>query len=151
MGRELGRTDRVISSPAVRAVETARGLGRVPDSTDLLWQELGEAVLREMPWPCSFESARSAVREVGRAAREKARELWDSVGTYLEGVPDGGGLLIVTHGGFCELLVAGSALPFDFEAAGGPIRCMEGVRFVATAGVPTAVQLLRLPDDVTRV
>lgn len=118
---------------------------------DPLWQELGEAVSRELPWPTSFVAARDLLGTVETVARAKARELWDSVRSRLAAVPEEGGLLIVTHGGFCELLVAGSGLAASPLEADGPIRCLEGVRFELRAGVPTSHQPLRLPARFTRV
>ncbi|HEV2448952.1 MAG TPA: hypothetical protein VGU43_00890, partial [Thermoplasmata archaeon] len=115
------------------------------------WAELGEAVARELPWPFGFDEARHRVEVVGSAARATSGELWSSLRNHLRAVPEGGGLLVVTHGGFCELLLAGSGLsPAPLEAL-GPVRCLEGVRFELQAKVPCSAELLRLPDGATRV
>lgn len=148
---EIGSFSLTVSSPSVRAVETANGLGHPPSVLDPLWEELGPSVSSELPWPTTFAAARLAVRPVGSSSRRAAKELWESVHLYLARIADGERILIVTHGGFAELLTAGSGIAERPEEADGPIRCLEGIRVEVESGRLVGLEILRLPDRLTRV
>lgn len=147
----LGRFDATVSSPATRAVETAVGLGHPPDRIDPLWLDLGDSASAELNWPTTFGATRKAVDRPGSASRRKAEELWQALARYLADVPDGGALLVVTHGGFSELVVAGSGLGEGASEEDGPARCLEGVRFEIVDGRASSFRILRLPAGKTRI
>ena len=135
-GRALARTvgatlphfDRVVTSPKPRAIETAEALGcRSAATLDGLGQmpdEVGVSldVLRLR----SFAEYVAVIRQSEEMAAYAAgqAELWR---TELERVPEGGTLLLVSHGGVIEFGAA-SALPREVPSWGPPLGYLEGVR-----------------------
>jgi broad specificity phosphatase PhoE len=136
-GRELARRvapslprfDRVVTSPRLRAVETAEALGlrvdaqipelaEMPEETGIPIEELRGAGFAEFAAYCvrSTEMARYAAREAEAWRRELLR------------VPDGGALLMVSHGGIIEAGTVG-AIGAAAAAGWGPsLGYLEGVR-----------------------
>lgn len=149
-GRAAGPFRRVISSPSARAVETAREMGFPDPERRASWESLGPEVDLAVAWPAPFSAYAAALRLNGAAAA-KATNLLDEVSALIHAQPEDGAVLIITHGGFPEI-VAVALLPFaDYLAWGGPIRCMEGVRLSFEKGRATACQILRLPSTVGRL
>jgi len=145
VGGTLPRFDRVVTSPKPRAVETAEamgyrvdasvaGLGLLPDDAE----GSGDA-----------DSPRSFAEYVERLARNEAvaayaadqSELWR---TELERVPDGGSLLMISHGGVIEFGAA-YALPHPARAWGRPLGYLEGVRMVWDGQRWVSGAVLRVP------
>ena len=145
VGATLPRFDRVVTSPKPRAVETAEamglrvdatvaGLGQMPDDADTLGDE---------PSPRSFAEyvARLARNEsLSEYARFQA-ELWHA---ELARVPEGGSLLMISHGGVIEFGVA-HALPLPARAWGRPLGYLEGVRMVWDTRRWVSGEVLRVP------
>jgi broad specificity phosphatase PhoE len=129
LGPGLGSFDRVVTSPKPRAVETAQALGR---SVDAELPELGT-----MPREVGLVHDRAGLRSFGDYARalEQHATLRDFAAAQaalyvreLERVPDGGRLLLISHGGLIEL-GAVAAYPAA-RAWGGPLGYLEGVRLM---------------------
>jgi broad specificity phosphatase PhoE len=124
----LPRFDRVVTSPLPRAVETAQALGftvddvlpdlaHTPGELESVWDEVVE---RGFPAAVELVDRSPAVAAFGRAQAELwARELLR--------VPDGGHLLMVSHGGVIEVGTV-SAMPDRSRGLGPVIGYLEGVR-----------------------
>lgn len=129
-GATLGPFHRVVTSPRPRAIETAVAMGfaveyeipelaRFPEDMEPFE---GSATGGRMPFD-------AWAREIKRNPRlreyaETQEFLWRSV---LDGVPDGGRVLMVSHGGIIEV----GALGADFDEArtlGDGLQYLEGVR-----------------------
>lgn len=128
VGAILPRFDRVVTSPKPRAIETAERMGRRVDATvpelGTMPDDLG--VLPGAEAPHSFADYARWVRESPIAARY-ARTQSARWRAELERVPDGGSLLMISHGGVIEL-GAVAALPRRAATWGGPLGYLEGVR-----------------------
>jgi len=141
----LGSFDRVVSSPKPRAVETAQALGfRVdavlpalavsPDDVGLAIEELN---------PRSFaDYVRLTARSESMA--EYAREQAALMREELERVPDGGRLLMISHGGIIEFGAA-AARGGDAVRWGEPLGYLEGVRLHLSRGEWVRGEILRTP------
>lgn len=130
VGSTLGRFDRVVTSPKPRAVETAaelgfavdrqlEGLERLPDEVETRLEEAR---------PRSFADYAELVRRSATVA-EFARAqlaLWEA---ELARVPDGGRLLLISHGALIELGAA-AARPDSVGSWGPSLGYLEGVRLV---------------------
>jgi broad specificity phosphatase PhoE len=142
--REIGSFDRVLTSPRPRAVETAEALGfphpevvpalaDVPEDVGLT---PGEAV------PTSFSGYLDRVTS-SRSAREFANlqaSLWAEA---LSSLPEGGRLLMISHGGIIEFGACG-ALPRAVASWGPPVGYLEGVRLEWNHSRWTGGQVLRV-------
>jgi broad specificity phosphatase PhoE len=151
VGASTGPFDRVVSSPALRAVETAASMGYPDPEIDALfgagWPEV-EAVV---PWPSPFMAFRRALDLEEPAVVEKARELSASLRTIARELPAGGRALVVTHGGVTELSTVALRPHDDALTWGEPCRCLEGVRITFDNGVALSAELLRLDPRRTRM
>jgi len=137
--------DRVATSPRPRAVETAELLAGRVDAVVPGLAEVGDelAHLAETDPPGSFARCGALIRQ-STAAAEFGRaqlELWRA---ELERVPDGGRLLLVSHGGVIEL-GAVTALPESSLAWGGALGYLEGVRLDWDGRRWTSGAVLRVP------
>ncbi|MGD0589030.1 MAG: histidine phosphatase family protein [Thermoplasmata archaeon] len=139
----LGRFDRVVTSPKPRALETAEALGftvdallpelaMMPDDVGLPIDELH---------PHSFADY---VRFVGRseAMADYAQTQATLMREELERLPDGGRLLMVSHGGIIEFGAAG-ARPGDAMTWGEPVGYLEGIRLTLSRGEWVRGEVLR--------
>jgi len=145
IARTLGRFDRVVTSPKPRAIETAQALGFtvdavlpelavMPDDVGLSIDELN---------PRSFADY---VRIVARS--ESMAEYAVGQATLmreeLERLPDGGRLLMVSHGGIIEFGAA-AARADDAMAWGEPVDYLEGIRLSLSRGEWVRGEILRTP------
>jgi broad specificity phosphatase PhoE len=145
VGAGSGRFDRVLTSPILRAVETAEAMGYRVDER---WESLGalaEPVGRflDRERPSSFgEYVRwsTTVHEVRDAARQLART-W---GEALDRLPDRSRVLMVSHAGVIELGAAG-ALPEAALQWGASLAPLEGVRLDRERGRWVRGEVLRVP------
>jgi len=141
----LGRFDRVVSSPKPRAVETVQALGfpvdallpelaMMPDDVGLSIDELH---------PRSFADY---VQIAGRseAMAEYAQRQAALMCEELERLPDGGRLLMVSHGGIIEFGAAASR-PQDAMTWGEPVGYLEGIRLTLSRGEWVGGEVLRTP------
>ena len=127
LGRRLQRFDRVITSPKPRAVETAEAMGYAVDAE---LPELGGLPAPIDRWvdredPRSFADYVALVdrlEEVKAHAQVLAGRWRDEA----ERVPEGGRLLLVSHGGIIELGAVG-ALGALTSAWGPTLGLLDGV------------------------
>ncbi len=144
---ELPRFDRVVTSPLPRARETAEAMGLAVDGEvpeligmpdpigDLIWAARGlgfDGLIR----------LAHADPEVRRYTASQA-EVWKR---ELSHVPDGGTLLMVSHGGIIEAGAVG-AVPARVAGWGRPIEYLEGVELRLDRGRWTGASVLREPPE----
>ena len=141
----IGRFDRVVSSPVPRALETVEALGL---SADALVPELAlipdevQRVLELFP-PRSFADYVRLVRR-RTALAEYARRVAERTRDELLRVPDGGRLLIVSHGSVIELGAA-SARAHDALSFGPAVGYLEGVRLFLDGREWVRGEVVRVP------
>ncbi len=143
VGLEMGKFDRVITSPLPRAVQTAQAMGFTIDATEPLITTYGDDVEMECPWPASFADYATSYRRRD-ATFSYAQRLADFYEQLAESLPEGGSALVVNHGGVVELSAVGCLPSADFSALGDYIECCEGVRLTWENDQFTTVQVLRV-------
>lgn len=136
--------DRVVTSEKIRAIETAEALGlRVDRKVRELGQIPDEVQARvDEAHPRSFSDyATLVVRNpwVGAFAQAQVA-LWRA---ELAPLPEGGRVLVVSHGGLIELGAA-SALPDAARSWGLPLGVLEGVRLEWEGDRCTRGEVVRL-------
>ena len=143
----IGRFDRVVTSPKTRAVETAEALGFRVDAT--------VAELAEMPDDAGLDLDRLGARsfadyvrgvERSRAMADYGRRQAELMRRELARVPEGGRLLLISHGGVIEFGAA-AARPSEAEAWGPPVGFLEGVRLRLDRGRWVGGEVLRIPPE----
>ncbi|MGA8542680.1 MAG: histidine phosphatase family protein [Thermoplasmata archaeon] len=141
----LPRFDRVVTSPRPRAVESAEALGLSVDAELPSLAEMPDdaAIPLDGLHPRTFEDYVELVERspaVGAYARGQS-ERWR---VELERVPDGGLLLLISHGGVIEFGAA-SALPRRARSWGPPLGYLEGVRLAWDGRRWASGEVLRVP------
>ena len=140
----IGRFDRVVASPKPRALETAQSLGF---EVDALLPDLAEMPEDAGVNVAALEHRSFAeyVRWVGRSevASRYARHQAEVMRAELEKTPDGGRMLMVSHGGVIEFAAAGTEVP-EVAGWGPPVEYLEGVRFYLDRGRWVRGEVLRL-------
>ena len=130
----VGPFDRVLSSPRPRAVETAAAMGctAVAERDELGPVPSELQVLIDAFHPTSFADYAALVeRNPSMARYARGQEaLWRQ---ELEGMPDGGRLLTVSHGGVIES-GAVVAAPATARTWGAVLGYLEGIRLYLDAG-----------------
>jgi len=146
LGDEIGPFDRVVTSTIPRAFETAIAMGFAVDEQCEQLSTMGDDVDAEIQRPASFAQVAQAIRQGGAAARfaQEQVELWRSL---LVALPEGGRVLVVTHGG---LVKAGAVacLPDADHSRWGPVcDYCEGVRLYFDGQQFTTAEILRMKHD----
>lgn len=135
IGETIGPFDRVLASTIPRTLETALALGfAVDDRQEVLghipldvWEETGHH--ERWAWENPFARFAEIIARDGPTARlgRAQREAWTAA---LASVPDGGRVLIVSHGRVIESGLVTCVPNGDFGAWGPPFAHGEGVRLV---------------------
>ncbi len=143
--RDLGGFDRTVTSPRPRAVETAQALGVL--APDVL-PELAEmpddvgGVMGERA-PKTFAEYLAQIRS-SRAAQEYATRQASVWSEALGSLPEGGRLLMISHGGVIEFGACG-ALPRAARGWGPSLGYLEGVRLEWDRGRWVRGTVVRVP------
>lgn len=128
VGATLGPFDRVITSPIPRAYETAIAMGFAVDRQA---EEIGlmdDAVAEQVAWDGGFaafaEAATAHESAVAKYVQSQAA-FWRSV---IADLPDGGRVLMISHGGIVEAGAVGCVPTADHGSWGRAVDYCEGVR-----------------------
>jgi broad specificity phosphatase PhoE len=146
VGASLPRFDRVVTSPKPRAFETVEAMGlRVDAEVALLGQMPDDAGIpgdERMPRTFADTVAMVGRSEESAAYAESQSKMWRS---ELERVPEGGALLMISHGGIIEFGAA-FAVPRFARSWGRWLGYLEGVRLTWDGSEWTSGAILRLRE-----
>ncbi len=143
-GEGIGPFDRVITSTVPRAFETALAMGfAVDEELDALAQ-MGEGVDREIEWPASFGQIAAVMRRGGAAAKfgQRLARLLAEIAAVL---PEGGSVLVISHGGIVEAAAVACLPDADHAAWGDYCGYCEGVRLFSDGVRFVRGEILRMP------
>jgi broad specificity phosphatase PhoE len=148
LGEHIGPFDRVLTSRVPRTLETALAMGfAVDDQLDVLgdipaevWDEIGHE--ERWQWPRAFVTFAETIARGGPTARlgQRQRAAWQQA---LESIPDGGSVLIISHGRVIEAGLVACLPNGDFENWGAPFQHGEGIRLAYQAGCFGDIQFRR--------
>jgi broad specificity phosphatase PhoE len=147
VGKSRGPFHVVVSSPTIRARETALAMGFPPAVESELWYELGDG---KVPWPLSFKEMGEEFR-INPRAKVVAARFRAALQELLAHIPDGGAALIVAHGGVPELVGASWGDAATLERLGPACKCMEGIYLSVEGDTCVGVADLRVPQGRTRI
>jgi len=146
-GEWFERFDFVVASPLPRAYETAIAMGFAVDMTNPGIQEHSEQIMRDVEWDAGY-----AAWAVAYGSKRSVIAYVDHVGSllrdWLAKVPDGGSLLVVTHGGIVEAMAVGLAPGDDLVELGAGAGYAEGFRAVGAMGEGFELSALRRPGSL---
>jgi broad specificity phosphatase PhoE len=141
LGNSAGPVARVVTSPKKRAVETAVAMGFAIDDTIDVLKDIPEALNDYISHDAGFAAFYEAIAETPEADRflRKLRNVFER---ELEKIPDGGRLLVVSHGGVVEWSAL-ACLPELARALGNPLETAEGIELTWDRGKFVSVRALR--------
>ncbi len=142
VGTGLGPFDRVVTTRAPRAFETAIAMGFAVDAQPDDFPQMDDAGLSEVAWDAGYAAWSRAAGRGGVAARYAHREAacWRAI---VAAVPEGGRALLVTHGGVIEAGAAG-CLPTGAQATlEATCDYCEGVRLAFDGAGWVGLEVLR--------
>jgi broad specificity phosphatase PhoE len=147
VGEQMGSFDRVVTSTAARAFETAIAMGYAVDERvhdlDPVWpDDVAAEVSPEAHWP---EFADAAGRHPDGAYVALGRRLAELQLAIGKSLPENGRALIVSHGALVECATIGCLPDLDYETWGRAVAYTEGVRLRWDAGRWLDAELLRVP------
>ncbi len=144
VGEHAGPFARVVTSPKKRAIETAVAMGFAIDETTSVLKDVPEELNAFVPYDAGFAAFYASIAKTPHAERylRKLRALFER---ELEKVPDGGRLLVVSHGGVVEWSAL-ACLPEMAKALGNPIDKCEAIEVTWDDGQFRSVKALRLHD-----
>jgi broad specificity phosphatase PhoE len=149
LGAGMGPFDLVLTSPALRAFETAIAMGFAVDELIEALGDIPPDVVEEIghhdrwAWDDAFLVFARVVARGGPTARmgQRQREAWMSA---LESVAPHGSVLVISHGRVIESGLVTCCPDGDFAAWGKPFHHCEGVRMDFDEGQFQHVRFLRL-------
>lgn len=125
MSARFDRFDFVVASTSPRAFETAIAMGFAVDIAHPSIEQHSEQIMRDVAeiggfsaWAAAYRSKSSVIAYTDHVT--SLLKIW------LEKVPEGGSLLVVTHGGIVEALATGLLPDSDLTELGGWADYAEG-------------------------
>ncbi len=143
VGQNLGPFDRVVTSTAPRAIETAIAMGFAPDELNELMRSYSDEVEHEAPWPLTPAGYAEVIRQGGAAARY-ASQLVAIYTRLVDYLMDGRAALVVNHGGIAEMGAVACLPEADHFAWGSHFECCEGIRLFWENGRFVDGEILRV-------
>lgn len=146
IGETLGRFDLVVTSPVIRAIETAIAMGYAVDELSPGLAPPPGDVHAEADWEkgCA-EYARVALKgsSTARYLADLA-ELFQSIANLL---PENGRALVISHGGVIEASAVACMPNRDYDGWDTSAGYCEGVRFHIVKNQFRDVEILKLPTS----
>lgn len=145
VGGTTGPFDRVVTSTAPRAFETAIAMGFAVDEQAELISTYGDAIDEVLPYPQTFAEYHQARQQpVVAKYLQRLALFYKDIALSL---PKGGAALVVNHGGIVEMSAIACVPDADYRAFGPQVECCEGVRMTWDNGAFREVEVLRVKSD----
>ena len=147
IGEEMAEFDRVISSNAPRAIETAVAMGYAIDQTFDEISQTPKNLEEETEWGMSFHQYAEVIQKEGKTEKY-SKEMADFIMNLVNELPEKGSILIVSHGGLIEICVIGCLPNIDYTSWGKALDVCEGVRLAFDGEKFVSAEILRKKEDV---
>ncbi len=142
IGSSIGPFERVVTSTLPRAFETAIAMGFAVDEQLEQLGMMDSAVADEINWDAGFAAWTRAIKQGGAAARY-SRAQGEVLRTIVDALPDGGRVLVISHGGIVEAGTIGCLLPDIPVLDGSFCSYCEGARLTFDRNKVIDVEILR--------
>lgn len=143
VGETLGNFDKIISSNAPRAIETAVAMGYAVGDVLEEISMTPEIIEDEVEWGMGFSEYAEVINKEGETTKY-ANQMAKFILKIAEELPEDGFALIVSHGGLIEITTIGCLPNIDYAFWGKPLDCCEGVRLAFDGEKFVAAEILRL-------
>ena len=145
VGETAGPFDRVVTSTKRRAIQTAVAMGFAVDETVGVLESIPRALNSIVRHDAGFAALHEAIAKTPEAEKYmiRLRTLFE---IELEKIPEGGRLLVVSHGGTVEWSAL-ACLPEKAKALGPLIDKSEAVEITWDKGKCTGVKAMRLTES----
>jgi len=142
VGETTGPFDRVVTSTALRAFETAIAMGFAVNEQAELISTYGDAIDEILPYPQTFAEYHQARQHpVVAKYLQKLSLFYKEIALSL---PENGAALVVNHGGIVEMSAIACVPDADYRAFGPQVECCEGVRLQWNGDKFLSVELIRI-------
>jgi broad specificity phosphatase PhoE len=144
VGEQIGPFDRVVTTLAPRAFETAIAMGFAVDKQSDNFPLMNEEIASEIEWDAGYAAwSRMVQRGRGAAARFARQEAaaWREI---VEALPEGGRALLISHGGAVEAGAAACLSAGEHTTLETNCGYCEGVRLSFNGTDWTAIEVLRV-------
>ena len=141
-GEGLGRFDRVVTSAVPRAFETAIAMGYAVDEQIEQLAMMRDDVTAVIPWNAGY-AAWAHVAQSDAVVARYTQALGALLRSIVSAVPDGGRVLIISHGGIVEASTIG-CVQSAMRIAGAACGYCEGARLSFDGETVTQVEVLRV-------
>jgi broad specificity phosphatase PhoE len=141
-GEHRGPFDRVVTSTAPRAFETAIAMGFAVDEQAELISTLPDTFNEILPYPQHFAEYQGMRRHP--VVAKHLHKLAQFYANLALSIPEGGSALVVNHGGIVELSAIACLPDADYQMFGPQAECCEGVRLTWDAGKFVSVETIRI-------
>jgi phosphohistidine phosphatase SixA len=142
VGETTGPFDRVVTSTAPRAFETAIAMGFAVDEQAELISTYGDAIDEILPYPQTFSEYHQLRRHPAVAKYLQKLSLFHE--EIALSLPEGGAALVVNHGGVVEMSAIACVPDADYVGFGQPAECCEGVRLLWNDSKFVSVEPIRI-------
>ena len=146
VGESMGGFNRVYSSTAPRAIETAVAMGYAIDETKEMISQTPEKIDKEVEWGTNFQGYFEAYQS-SKVVAEYSKELADFHKGLVSELAENSKVLLISHGGLLELAIIGCFPEEDYVSWGDPLDCCEGVRIYLEKGEFHQIELLRISKE----
>jgi len=145
VGVAMGPFNRVVTSTAPRAFETAIAMGFAVDEQAELISAYGDAIDELLPYPQTFaEYQQMREHPVVSKYLQKLSLFYREL---VVSVPEGGSALVVNHGGIVEMSAIACTPEADYGVFGPQVEYCEGVSMTWENGGFRMVEVLRIKLD----
>ncbi|MCG3216470.1 MAG: histidine phosphatase family protein [Candidatus Heimdallarchaeota archaeon] len=142
VGEKLGYFDRIYTSSAPRAIETAVAMGYAVDETFEELSQTPEDLNQEIVWGIGFPEYASVIRKGGVTA-DYSKKIANFLKSLAKNLPENGSALLISHGGLLEISAVGCLPENDFSSWGEATDSCEGVRMFFDGEKFVRIKLLR--------
>jgi len=145
-GTQMGHYDRVITSTLPRSVETAVAMGYEVNACIEELGKLPDEILAKLDWPNTLQSNAAIIhtnRECSQFASKQTSIWFDCI----RDLPDGGKILIISHGGIMELGALGSMHSGECKTFVGAFGYCEGFSLEYEGEFCTGMDFILMPTN----
>jgi broad specificity phosphatase PhoE len=146
VGEGMGPFDRVVTTLAPRAFETALAMGFAVDEQPGDFPKLDSNIEAEIAWDAGYAAWSRIAHGNGPAARFAQQEAaaWRKI---VEAVPEGGSALLITHGGMVEAGAGACISSGEHTMLEAHCDYCEGVRLSYDGSDWVGIVVLRVGQD----